>query len=114
MPREGTTRIGGRTIAYLEAGDLAGPLVLHNHGGPSSRREPVRAQGVGQRPWRAGHPAPSGTRSPVAATSSPSVTRTTYLRWRRTIWRPRRNDNRAARGLKARRQFSRADLARKP
>jgi pimeloyl-ACP methyl ester carboxylesterase len=39
MPREGTIRIGDRTIAYLEAGDPAGPLVLHNHGGPSSRLE---------------------------------------------------------------------------
>ena len=29
----------GRTLAYLEVGDLDGPLVLHNHGGPSSRLE---------------------------------------------------------------------------
>jgi hypothetical protein len=27
----------GRTLAYLEVGDPHGPLVLHNHGGPSSR-----------------------------------------------------------------------------
>lgn len=29
----------GRQLAYLEVGDPAGPLVLHNHGGPSSRLE---------------------------------------------------------------------------
>ncbi len=29
----------GRTLAYLEVGDRQGPLVLHNHGGPSSRFE---------------------------------------------------------------------------
>jgi len=29
----------GRTLAYLEVGDPDGPLVLHNHGGPSSRLE---------------------------------------------------------------------------
>jgi pimeloyl-ACP methyl ester carboxylesterase len=29
----------GRTLAYLEVGDPQGPLVLHNHGGPSSRFE---------------------------------------------------------------------------
>ena len=29
----------GRTLAYLEVGDPNGPLVLHNHGGPSSRVE---------------------------------------------------------------------------
>lgn len=29
----------GRRLAYLEVGDPAGPLVLHNHGGPSSRLE---------------------------------------------------------------------------
>ena len=28
-----------RTVTYLEAGDPGGPLVLHNHGGPSSRLE---------------------------------------------------------------------------
>ena len=33
-----TTRYG-RTLAYLEVGDPDGPLVLHNHGGPSSRLE---------------------------------------------------------------------------
>lgn len=27
----------GRTIAYIEVGDPAGPLVIHNHGGPDSR-----------------------------------------------------------------------------
>ncbi|SEH67530.1 Pimeloyl-ACP methyl ester carboxylesterase [Mycolicibacterium rutilum] len=29
----------GRRLTYLEVGDPAGPLVLHNHGGPSSRLE---------------------------------------------------------------------------
>ena len=29
----------GRTLAYLEVGDADGPLVIHNHGGPSSRIE---------------------------------------------------------------------------
>lgn len=29
----------GRQLAYLEAGDPQGPLVMHNHGGPSSRLE---------------------------------------------------------------------------
>ncbi|MGD9894070.1 MAG: alpha/beta fold hydrolase [Dehalococcoidia bacterium] len=29
----------GRTLAYFEVGDPHGPLVLHNHGGPSSRLE---------------------------------------------------------------------------
>jgi len=29
----------GRKLTYLEVGDREGPLVLHNHGGPSSRFE---------------------------------------------------------------------------
>lgn len=29
----------GRTLAYVEVGDPHGPLVIHNHGGPSSRLE---------------------------------------------------------------------------
>ena len=29
----------GRTLAYLEVGEPDGPLVIHNHGGPSSRLE---------------------------------------------------------------------------
>ena len=29
----------GRMLAYLEVGDPNGPLVIHNHGGPSSRLE---------------------------------------------------------------------------
>jgi pimeloyl-ACP methyl ester carboxylesterase len=29
----------GRRLAYMEVGDPDGPLVLHNHGGPSSRLE---------------------------------------------------------------------------
>lgn len=36
---EGTVEIGGRSLAYLEVGDPGGRLVLHNHGGPSSRLE---------------------------------------------------------------------------
>ena len=36
---EGAVRIGGRSLAYLQVGDPNGPLVLHNHGGPSSRLE---------------------------------------------------------------------------
>jgi len=33
-----TTR-DGRVLSYLEVGDPRGPLVIHNHGGPSSRFE---------------------------------------------------------------------------
>jgi len=33
------TAADGRTLSYLEVGDPAGPLVIHNHGGPSSRLE---------------------------------------------------------------------------
>jgi len=29
----------GRNLAYVEVGDPGGPLVIHNHGGPSSRLE---------------------------------------------------------------------------
>lgn len=36
---EAVTTRDGRTLAYLEVGDPNGPLVLHNHGGPSSRLE---------------------------------------------------------------------------
>jgi len=36
---EGTVEIGDRSLAYLEVGDPGGRLVLHNHGGPSSRLE---------------------------------------------------------------------------
>lgn len=36
---EGTIDLGGRSLAYLEVGDREGALVLHNHGGPSSRLE---------------------------------------------------------------------------
>ncbi|MGW6377347.1 alpha/beta fold hydrolase [Rhodococcus sp. NPDC055112] len=39
MTREGSIRVGNRTVTFLEAGDPGGPLVLHNHGGPSSRLE---------------------------------------------------------------------------
>jgi pimeloyl-ACP methyl ester carboxylesterase len=35
----GSIEVGDRTITYLEVGDPSGPLVLHNHGGPSSRLE---------------------------------------------------------------------------
>lgn len=31
--------LDGRRLAYLEVGDSRGPLVIHNHGGPSSRLE---------------------------------------------------------------------------
>ena len=33
------TTADGRRLSYLEVGDPAGPLVIHNHGGPSSRLE---------------------------------------------------------------------------
>lgn len=36
---EVVTTPDGRQLAYLEVGDPRGPLVLHNHGGPSSRLE---------------------------------------------------------------------------
>jgi pimeloyl-ACP methyl ester carboxylesterase len=36
---EGSVRIGDRSLFYCEVGDPNGPLVLHNHGGPSSRLE---------------------------------------------------------------------------
>jgi pimeloyl-ACP methyl ester carboxylesterase len=39
VAREGTFQDGNRTLTYLETGDEAGPLVIHNHGGPSSRLE---------------------------------------------------------------------------
>jgi pimeloyl-ACP methyl ester carboxylesterase len=38
VPGEVTTR-DGRRLTYLEVGDPHGPLVIHNHGGPSSRIE---------------------------------------------------------------------------
>jgi len=40
--RVGATTVAtrdGRSLAYLEVGDPNGPLVIHNHGGPSSRLE---------------------------------------------------------------------------
>lgn len=33
------TTADGRRLSYLEVGDAAGPLLIHNHGGPSSRLE---------------------------------------------------------------------------
>jgi pimeloyl-ACP methyl ester carboxylesterase len=48
MSDTGTTPMGttatvatqdGRNLIYLEVGDPHGPLVIHNHGGPSSRLE---------------------------------------------------------------------------
>lgn len=39
MSTEGSVRAANRTISYLEVGDPGGALVLHNHGGPSSRLE---------------------------------------------------------------------------
>jgi len=38
VPAEAATQ-DGRTLTYLEVGDPDGPLVIHNHGGPSSRLE---------------------------------------------------------------------------
>ncbi|MGE2719218.1 alpha/beta fold hydrolase [Mycolicibacterium celeriflavum] len=40
MTAEVTTH-DGRRLAYVEVGDPDGPLVIHNHGGPSSRLEVV-------------------------------------------------------------------------
>nr|WP_090344652.1 alpha/beta hydrolase [Mycolicibacterium malmesburyense]CRL76349.1 alpha/beta hydrolase [Mycolicibacterium malmesburyense] len=40
MTAEVTTR-DGRRLAYVQVGDPNGPLVIHNHGGPSSRLEVV-------------------------------------------------------------------------
>ena len=39
----------GRQLAYLEVGDPHGPLVLHNHGGPSSRLEANLLHGSAQK-----------------------------------------------------------------
>jgi pimeloyl-ACP methyl ester carboxylesterase len=39
MITDGSVRVGNRAIAYTQVGDPEGPLVLHNHGGPSSRIE---------------------------------------------------------------------------
>ena len=36
---EGSVEVGARSLATLQVGDPSGPLVLHNHGGPSSRLE---------------------------------------------------------------------------
>lgn len=36
---EGTVQIDDRSLCYLQVGDPNGPLVIHNHGGPSSRLE---------------------------------------------------------------------------
>jgi pimeloyl-ACP methyl ester carboxylesterase len=36
---QGSVRIGDRSLVFLQVGDPNGPLVLHNHGGPSSRLE---------------------------------------------------------------------------
>ena len=32
-------RVGHRSLVYVQVGDPSGPLVIHNHGGPSSRLE---------------------------------------------------------------------------
>jgi pimeloyl-ACP methyl ester carboxylesterase len=39
MITDGSVRVGNRAIAYTQVGNPGGPLVLHNHGGPSSRIE---------------------------------------------------------------------------
>ena len=39
VPTEGSIRVHNRTITYLDAGDPRGSLIIHNHGGPSSRLE---------------------------------------------------------------------------
>jgi pimeloyl-ACP methyl ester carboxylesterase len=36
---EGSVSIGDRSLVFLQVGDPSGPLILHNHGGPSSRLE---------------------------------------------------------------------------
>ena len=36
---EGTVHIGNRSLVYCQVGNPSGPLVIHNHGGPSSRLE---------------------------------------------------------------------------
>ena len=36
---EGVATADGRALTYLEVGDPNGPLVIHNHGRPSSRLE---------------------------------------------------------------------------
>ena len=38
-PTQTVATADGRNLAYLEVGDPHGPLVIHNHGGPSSRLE---------------------------------------------------------------------------
>ena len=66
MTREGTIRIGDRTVAFLEAGDPGGPLVLHRLGGPSSQLEVAlfdRQVVRGDRPVRGG---PWALADPVA------------------------------------------------
>ena len=43
IPASGATKTvttpDGRSLSYMEVGDPNGPLVIHNHGGPSSRLE---------------------------------------------------------------------------
>jgi hypothetical protein len=36
---EGSVNTGDRSLVFLQVGDPSGPLVVHNHGGPSSRLE---------------------------------------------------------------------------
>ncbi|MEV2218306.1 alpha/beta hydrolase [Nocardia vinacea] len=38
-PTKSVTTLDGRQLSYLEVGNPHGPLVIHNHGGPSSRIE---------------------------------------------------------------------------
>ena len=71
----------GRRLAYLEVGDPKGPLVLHNHGGPSSRLEARlladAADGNGLRLVCVDRPG-QGQSSPQAITLRGMAVRTTH------------------------------------
>ena len=62
-----TTR-DGRQLAYLEVGDPHGPLVLHNHGGPSSRLEANLLHGSAQKTGSS-----QGATNPFASDSTASI-----------------------------------------
>ena len=66
----------GRHLAYLEVGDPDGPLVIHNHGGPSSRLEArLLAESAAKNRIRL-----LGVDRPGQGQSSPQKTRT-YSGW---------------------------------